>query len=292
MENQVNIGNQNSKRIDQNPVPHPAQFPQKQKVNYWMFSTVVLVVLLIITGVYFYAIRATISSGTTKALKPDTTTNSIMSPVVYQWIGDLLIKYPSNEFFLEVDPRRLKEAETKPNESFALVPYDVIKKVQSSSNSKNEYNGYETANLIDDKKVYIEVLSQENSRIAIWHTTGWTRVSDRAASYDKFNDLDDLASKFYSRFLFDEDRKLQITPLTRMKDNLPGNAGLAYTFDDNSQNLEFSEIGPLLPNNATPGRRYYVIKNLNKYYIISFPLDQISQNKIFKDFIENMYFYK
>lgn len=50
MENQTNVGNQKIQQIEQNPVSQPVQIPEKPKVNYWMISTIILLVLLLGLG--------------------------------------------------------------------------------------------------------------------------------------------------------------------------------------------------------------------------------------------------
>lgn len=48
MENQINVGDQNTQQIGQNPVSQFTQIPEKPKIkNYWMISTVVLIILLV-----------------------------------------------------------------------------------------------------------------------------------------------------------------------------------------------------------------------------------------------------
>ncbi len=49
MENKVNVGDQNTQQIGQNPVSQPFSFPEKPKVNYWVTSKVVLTVMLVLT---------------------------------------------------------------------------------------------------------------------------------------------------------------------------------------------------------------------------------------------------
>lgn len=55
MENQVDIGDQNAQQVGQNPVSQPASIPEKPKLNYWMISTAVLVLIVVgfIGGYYF-----------------------------------------------------------------------------------------------------------------------------------------------------------------------------------------------------------------------------------------------
>ena len=52
MENQVNIDNQNSQQIGQNPIVHPSVVTKRPKVNFWMISTFILSVILIATVIY------------------------------------------------------------------------------------------------------------------------------------------------------------------------------------------------------------------------------------------------
>ncbi|KKQ24433.1 MAG: hypothetical protein US39_C0016G0046 [Microgenomates group bacterium GW2011_GWC1_37_12b] len=55
MENQINEGSQNTQQIGQSPVSQPVSMSEKPKVNYWMISTVVLVLLAVgFTGGYFF----------------------------------------------------------------------------------------------------------------------------------------------------------------------------------------------------------------------------------------------
>lgn len=56
MENQMNVGNQNTQQIGQNPMSQSAKSPEKTKINYWMVSTIVLSIILIIVGVYFFTV--------------------------------------------------------------------------------------------------------------------------------------------------------------------------------------------------------------------------------------------
>lgn len=53
MENQINMGDQNTQQLGQNPISQPVQIPEKPKVNYWMISTILLLVIFLITGSWF-----------------------------------------------------------------------------------------------------------------------------------------------------------------------------------------------------------------------------------------------
>lgn len=58
MENQINVGDQNAQQIGQNPTNQPPLTPppEKQKVNYWMISTILFACLFLVAlGVYFFA---------------------------------------------------------------------------------------------------------------------------------------------------------------------------------------------------------------------------------------------
>lgn len=55
MKNQINVGNQNTQQIGQNPTSQSVQIPLKPKVNYWMITIIVLLLLLSGTvGLYFF----------------------------------------------------------------------------------------------------------------------------------------------------------------------------------------------------------------------------------------------
>lgn len=47
MENQMNVGNQNTQQIGQNPINQPTQVPEKPKVNFWMISTLSFALLFL-----------------------------------------------------------------------------------------------------------------------------------------------------------------------------------------------------------------------------------------------------
>lgn len=53
MKNQINIGDQNNQQMEQNQINHPMPV-QKRKINYWMVTTIILFVILIVTGIYIY----------------------------------------------------------------------------------------------------------------------------------------------------------------------------------------------------------------------------------------------
>lgn len=44
MENQMNVGSQNTQQIGQNPINQSAKSPEKTKINYWMILTIILAV--------------------------------------------------------------------------------------------------------------------------------------------------------------------------------------------------------------------------------------------------------
>ncbi|MBU1104502.1 hypothetical protein KJ664_01210 [Patescibacteria group bacterium] len=52
MENQINIGDQNAQQTGQNPVNQHVQIPEKSKINYWMISTIILVIVVLLGGFY------------------------------------------------------------------------------------------------------------------------------------------------------------------------------------------------------------------------------------------------
>lgn len=47
MENQTNVGDQNTQQIQQNPVSQPVQIPEKPRINYLMISLVVLICFIV-----------------------------------------------------------------------------------------------------------------------------------------------------------------------------------------------------------------------------------------------------
>lgn len=72
MENQINVGDQNTQQIGLNPTNQPPSThpPEKQKVNYWMISTILFACLFLVAlGVYFFA-------STSKNKQPEETTTT------------------------------------------------------------------------------------------------------------------------------------------------------------------------------------------------------------------------
>lgn len=58
MENQINVGDQNTQQIGQNPISQPVTQQEKPKVNYWMISTIILsLVLVTFVGVFALNLR-------------------------------------------------------------------------------------------------------------------------------------------------------------------------------------------------------------------------------------------
>lgn len=100
MENQINIGDQNTQQIGQNPVNQPpiSPLPEKPKINYWMISTIILTVLFLgFVGWYFLNAskqnkEMTGSNSTTTELTP-TGTSSIQPTIqVQQGAGKLAFR--------------------------------------------------------------------------------------------------------------------------------------------------------------------------------------------------------
>lgn len=56
MQNQINVGDQNSQQTGQDPVGQPVVIEEKSKTNYWMISTIVLVVVLLAIGVFTFSL--------------------------------------------------------------------------------------------------------------------------------------------------------------------------------------------------------------------------------------------
>jgi len=54
MENQINVGGKNIQHTEQNPIHQPVQVSEKPKFNYWMVSTILLLIILIMGGAWFF----------------------------------------------------------------------------------------------------------------------------------------------------------------------------------------------------------------------------------------------
>jgi len=71
MENQVNVGDQNTQQVGQNRINDPpvSSIPEKPKINYWMISTVVLIaVLLVVVAGFLYFLNTKRETGTSQTL--------------------------------------------------------------------------------------------------------------------------------------------------------------------------------------------------------------------------------
>jgi len=82
MENQINVGDQNTQQIGQNPINQPPPVPEKPKINYWMISTIVLLVIMVMVGVvYFFIFKINYFTNHTqsKSAVPTATVNELTS---------------------------------------------------------------------------------------------------------------------------------------------------------------------------------------------------------------------
>lgn len=94
MENQENVRDQNIAQIDKNSTRQSTITPEKSKINYWMYSTIVLFFLLIgFIMFYLRDIKGRSSLSTTQDLVPTATTR----PIHYNY------KLPFNEYTVVLD---------------------------------------------------------------------------------------------------------------------------------------------------------------------------------------------
>lgn len=71
MENQINIGDQNSRQINQNPNNQPTNIQNNPRINYWMISTIILsLATIIMVGIaaYSYFVKPTPSVPASEAV--------------------------------------------------------------------------------------------------------------------------------------------------------------------------------------------------------------------------------
>jgi len=69
MVNNVNTGDQNSQQVVQNPINQSTITQGKSRVNFWIISTIVLLLTLVLTGYYVYRLGANTTS--LKVTKPE-----------------------------------------------------------------------------------------------------------------------------------------------------------------------------------------------------------------------------
>lgn len=75
MENQINVGGQNTQQTDQNPVSQPVQVLEKPKFNFWMISTIILATLLL--GILGWVFLISQQSSTIKTNAPISSTGVV-----------------------------------------------------------------------------------------------------------------------------------------------------------------------------------------------------------------------
>jgi hypothetical protein len=81
MENQINVGDQNTQQVGQNPVSQPVQIPEKPRINYWMISTIVLLIVAISGGFYIASLRNQINIvSSSQDNQPPTQIPTVLSP--------------------------------------------------------------------------------------------------------------------------------------------------------------------------------------------------------------------
>lgn len=101
MENQTNMGDQNTQQIGQNPISQSTQIPEKPKINYWIVSTIVLVILLVLAATggsyYIYKIsRSNITSRPTATAPSEITLTTTMTAQKFSDETHIQFEYPSS----------------------------------------------------------------------------------------------------------------------------------------------------------------------------------------------------
>ena len=60
MENQINLGDQNTQQVEQTLTSQPVQLPEKRKFNFWAISIISLfLILVVLGGLYLYRLNFT-----------------------------------------------------------------------------------------------------------------------------------------------------------------------------------------------------------------------------------------
>lgn len=120
MENQINIDDQNAQQVGQNLVNQPVQIPSKPKVNYWMYLTIALTIMVVLGAIYTinlkrqldlsYSLISQQNSQQKSPVVPATTFIPTASPTLanptskwttYKSVQGYEIKYPNDWFVLE-----------------------------------------------------------------------------------------------------------------------------------------------------------------------------------------------
>lgn len=128
MENQMNVSDQNTQQIGQNPVSQPVQTLMKSKINYWMISTLILLVILLISGVYAYTSR-------TKTVNLSGIVKSNPTVIVPTNVPEATVSVPEPTSKIEVS------AGWKRAENLSLVTFDYPIGWHVSSSWPTDYKG-------------------------------------------------------------------------------------------------------------------------------------------------------
>jgi len=125
MENQFNIGDQNTQQTRQNPITQPTAIPvpEKPKVNYWMIAMVILLVVVAISSVIlFFLLRSNKSSGISNktSVTPTTTLNKASNlPENSRIVGKLAFIRGDNLWFAKDGIEKQLTTDAIPTE----IPY-------------------------------------------------------------------------------------------------------------------------------------------------------------------------
>lgn len=141
MENQINIGDQNSKQMGQNPVNQQGQILEKPKVNYWMVSTLILFVILVVSGIYTVNLKnkqivdnLKFSIPTPASYSREIPTEApsqqpIPTPTIsfFQWVKDKGCNYESDALTIEQAENGMCKATNIPCRDQGVPPaYSII----------------------------------------------------------------------------------------------------------------------------------------------------------------------
>lgn len=81
MENQINVDDQNTQQIGQNAANQPVQSPEKPKLNYWIISTFLLLIILLSGGVWLILNTRSKTSSYQQSIAPTKANETVVTGV-------------------------------------------------------------------------------------------------------------------------------------------------------------------------------------------------------------------
>lgn len=125
MENQINVSDQNTQQVGQNPVSQPVQVPEKPKINYWIVLAIGLGLCLLLATFYILTLNnkiKDIAQNNNQALTPSDNQTSTPTPIANPTSTNVT-NFPKRQFSLT---EKLFEDREYPVELSSIPESDLV----------------------------------------------------------------------------------------------------------------------------------------------------------------------